>query len=169
MIGGYADVVCCDADVQEAAEDSEDTHQSGMAWCFAAILAFIGMLLIRHILGLFDNDTSGGRPAHHQDADHSHDPFGMDGSFSTGMLVVWLIVRFLVILIPMYAVLRVMHTIREQQMQQDADRDLEQEMMTLLWVCIQKFLLLACPCRDARLLEHADVQQSEIHKVDAVV
>lgn len=91
------------------------------------------MLLIRHILGLYDEDQAS--TAHQQQhRDPSHDPFGFDGSFSTGMLIMWLIVRFLVILIPMYAVLRVMHTIREQQVQQEADRDLEQEMMTLLWV-----------------------------------
>ena len=47
-----------------------------------------------------------------------------------------LIVRFLVIpgLIPMYAVLRVMHTVRDQQVQDEADRDLDQELAALLWV-----------------------------------
>ena len=52
------------------------------------------------------------------------------------MLLLWLIVRFLVIpgLIPMYAVLRVMHTERDQQVQDEADRDLGQELAALLWV-----------------------------------
>lgn len=50
------------------------------------------------------------------------------------MVLLWLAVRFLAILIPMYAILRVMHTVRDQQIQQDADRDLEQELAELLWV-----------------------------------
>ena len=115
-------------------EDPEDA-QSGIAWCFVAILAFMAMLLIRHIFELFDRGMSDGPAAHsRQEAGDSHNPFGMDGNPSAGMLVMWLIVRFLVILIPMYAVLRVMHSVRDQQMQQDADREIEQEMMTLLWV-----------------------------------
>lgn len=115
-------------------EDPEDA-QSGIAWCFAAILAFMAMLLIRHIFELFDSSMSDGPAAHsQQEPGGSHSPFSIGGNPGAGMLVMWLIVRFLVILIPMYAVLRVMHTIRDQQMQQDADRELEQEMMTLLWV-----------------------------------
>ena len=75
------------------------------------------------------------------------DPFGPDASPSAGMLVMWLTVRFLVILIPMYAVLRVMHTMRDQQVQQDADRQLDQEMMTLLWVSFSLPLSLCkAPC-----------------------
>lgn len=70
------------------------------------------------------------------------DPFAPEGNASAGMLVMWLTMRFLVILIPMYAVLRVMHTMRHQQVQQDVDRQLEQEMMTLLWVCSPSVLHL---------------------------
>lgn len=147
-------------------EDAEDSRQSGIAWCFAAILAFMAMLLIRHIFELFDGDMSMDPAAQpHHEPDHSHDPFGMDGSPSAGMLVMWLIVRFLVILIPMYAVLRVMHTIRDQQIQQDVDRELEQEMMNLLWVsptcvpCISR--LLVTVLSGGRVSLHPDLCHSQ--------
>jgi len=48
----------------------------------------------------------------------------------------WLTAQFLVILIPMYAVQQVMHALRNQQMQQFTDRELEQEVAALLWVSV---------------------------------
>ena len=36
----------------------------------------------------------------------------------------------------MYAVLRVMRVVRDQQMQPDADRELEQEVAALLWLSV---------------------------------
>lgn len=36
----------------------------------------------------------------------------------------------------MFAVLRLMHAVRDQQMQTDADRELGQEVATLLWLSV---------------------------------
>ena len=36
----------------------------------------------------------------------------------------------------MFAVLRLMHAVRDQQMQTDADRDLGQEVAALLWLSV---------------------------------
>jgi len=110
--------------LQEEGQDSDDARPSGGAWCLTALMAFMAMLLIPHLFELFYSEQ-----AHQPGKGPSADP-----QASAGMLLVWLTVRFLVILIPMYAVLRVMHTVRDQQMQQDTDRDLEQELAALLWV-----------------------------------
>jgi hypothetical protein len=48
----------------------------------------------------------------------------------------WLTAQLLVILIPMFAVLRLMHAVRDQQMQTDADRELGQEVAALLWLSV---------------------------------
>lgn len=113
--------------IQAAEEEPEDAPPSGAAWCFAALMAFMAMLLIRHIFELFSTEQM---PQQGSD----RPPDGVRGpEASAGMLLLWFTVRFLVILIPMYAVLRVMHTVRDQQMQQEADRDLEQELASVLW------------------------------------
>lgn len=115
--------------MQEEEEDQEEPSPSGAAWCFTAVMAFMAMLLIRHMFELFDSEREV------QPAPHEHPAEGgLSPEASAGMLLLWLTVRFLVILIPMYAVLRVMHTVRDQQVQDEADRDLDQELTALLWV-----------------------------------
>ena len=109
-------------------EAEEELPPSGAAWCFAAVMAFMAMLLVRHMFELFSTEQ-----VHQQDSGKPPDTV-LGPEASAGMLLLWLTVRFLVILIPMYAVLRVMHTVRDQQMQQEADRDLEQELASMLWV-----------------------------------
>ena len=135
-------MLCIRVVLQTAEEEVEDTPPSGAAWCFAALMAFMAMLLIRHIFELFSTEQM---PQQGSD----RPPDGVIGpEASAGMLLLWFTVRFLVILIPMYAVLRVMHTVRDQQMQQEADRDLEQELASVLWVsllhCMLTSFLLAC-------------------------
>lgn len=103
-------------------------------------MAFMAMLLIRHMFEVFDSEREV-QPVPHQ---HSTEG-GLGPEASAGMLLLWLTVRFLVILIPMYAVLRVMHTVRDQQVQEEADRDLDQELAALLWVSLPS---CAC-CSDA--------------------
>jgi len=115
--------------LQEDEEDLEEASPSGAAWCFTAIMALMAMLLIHHMFELFDSKQTQQPAADARSSDGSLGP-----EASAGMLLLWLTVRFLVILIPMYAVLRVMHTVRDQQMQQEADNDLEQELAALLWV-----------------------------------
>lgn len=117
--------------LQAEEEDPEEASPSGAAWCFTAVMAFMAMLLIRHMFEMFDTGREV-RPVPH-DHDHSHDG-GLGPEASAGMLLLWLTVRFLVILIPMYAVLRVMHTVRDQHMQDEADQDLDQELAALLRV-----------------------------------
>lgn len=126
--------------VQEEEEDQEEASPSGAAWCFTAVMAFMAMLLIRHMFEVFDSEGEA-QPVPHQ---HSTEG-GLGPEASAGMLLLWLTVRFLVILIPMYAVLRVMHTVRDQQVQEEADRDLDQELAALLWVSLPFY---AC-CSDA--------------------
>ena len=115
--------------MQEEEEDQEEASPSGAAWCFTAVMAFIAMLLIRHIFAMFDSGREVQPVPHEPSAEGGFGP-----EASAGMLLLWLTVRFLVILIPMYAVLRVMHTVRDQQVQEQADRDLDQELAALLWV-----------------------------------
>ena len=115
--------------MQEEAEELEEASPSGAAWCFTAVMAFVAMLLIRHVFEMFDS----GREVQPVPHEHSAEG-GLGPEASAGMLLLWLTVRFLVILIPMYAVLRVMHTLRDQQVQDQADRDLDQELADLLWV-----------------------------------
>lgn len=115
--------------MQEEEEDREEASPSGAAWCFTAVVAFMAMLLIRHMFEMFDSGHEV-QPVPHE---HSAEG-GLGPEASAGMLLLWLTVRFLVILIPMYAVLRVMHTVRDQQVQEQADRDLDQELAALLWV-----------------------------------
>ena len=122
--------------MQEEEEDQEEASPSGAAWCFTAVMAFMAMLLIRHMFEVFDSEREV-QPVPHQ---HSTEG-GLGPEASAGMLLLWLTVRFLVILIPMYAVLRVMHTVRDQQVQEEADRDLDQELAALLWVSL---LFYAC-------------------------
>lgn len=118
---------CCR--MQEEEEDQEEASPSGAAWCFTAVMAFMAMLLIRHMFEMFDSEGE------RQPVPHEHPAEGGLGpEASAGMLLLWLTVRFLVILIPMYAVLRVMHTVRDQQAQEEADRELDQELAALLWV-----------------------------------
>ena len=123
---------------EEGAED--ESPPSGAAWCFAAVIAFMAMLLIRHMFELFNTEQ-----AHQQDSGKPPNTV-LGPEASAGMLLLWLTVRFLVILIPMYAVLRVMHTVRDQQMQSEADRDLEQELASLLWVSNVDLMALQTPC-----------------------
>lgn len=115
--------------MQEEEEDQEEASPSGAAWCFTAVMAFMAMLLIRHLFELFDTEHEVQPTPHEHPAEG-----GLGPEASAGMLLLWLTVRFLVILIPMYAVLRVMHTVRDQQVQDEADRDLDQELAALLWV-----------------------------------
>lgn len=115
--------------LQDDEDDLDEARPSGAAWCFTAVMAFMAMLLIRHMFELFDDEQTS-QPV--PDTKAADGVFGPEAS--AGMLMLWLTVRFLVILVPMYAVLRVMHSVRDQQLQQDDDRDLEQELAALLWV-----------------------------------
>lgn len=89
----------------------------------------MAMLLIRHMFESIDSEQTRQPAGQGQSGGEALGP-----EASAGLLLLWLTVRFLVILIPMYAVLRVMHTVRDHQLQQDADQDLEQDLAALLWV-----------------------------------
>ncbi|KAL3149218.1 hypothetical protein ABBQ32_002044 [Trebouxia sp. C0010 RCD-2024] len=125
---GPLEAVLAPTAMQEEEEDQEEASPSGAAWCFTAVMAFMAMLLIRHLFELFDTEHEVQPTPHEHPAEG-----GLGPEASAGMLLLWLTVRFLVILIPMYAVLRVMHTVRDQQVQDEADRDLDQELAALLW------------------------------------
>lgn len=128
---------------EEEEEEQEEANPSGAAWCFTAVMAFMAMLLIRHVFEVFDS----GREVQPVPHEHSAEG-GLGPEASAGMLLLWLTVRFLVILIPMYAVLRVMHTVRDQQVQEQADRDLDQELAALLWVRLPCCACCACCFND---------------------
>ena len=52
--------------LQEEEEDEEEASRSGAAWCFTAVMAFMAMLLIRHLFELFDTEHKVQPAAHDQ-------------------------------------------------------------------------------------------------------
>ncbi|KAK9823244.1 hypothetical protein WJX72_001322 [[Myrmecia] bisecta] len=116
-------------------EDDPATAPTGAAWCFSAVLIIITLLLIRHAFNVFFGpvpDPQGGEwgPDRHPDAPVGFDdPSGPVEDIDGSLLVIWLTIRCFIIVLPMYAVLRVMSSVNQRQ----SELEIERNVTALLW------------------------------------
>lgn len=89
--------------------NEDDRLHTGTAWCFTAVLLVLCLLLVKHLVTLFTLSSSSSAGGQKFPDKQAQTPEEQDGAFedlSVTLLVLWLLMRMLVMVAPVYAVMR---------------------------------------------------------------